>query len=53
LNDLQNGVAVTDEQLFAFVDREVTPRFPDCLTILTGFGQESVLRADAFSVISF
>lgn len=92
-----NGAAVSDEQFFAFVDREVTPRFPDGLTILAGFGQfrssqgvlvkershvlilfhpplavdsgkkiqeireaykaafqqESVLRADAFSVISF
>jgi hypothetical protein len=87
---------VSDEDFAGFVDREVTTRFPDGLTILTGYGQflgsqglikerskvlilfhpaltadaskkvdeireaykvafsqESVLRADAFSGVSF
>jgi hypothetical protein len=34
-----DGTEVTDEQFKAFLDQEVTPRFPDGLTLLTGFGQ--------------
>jgi hypothetical protein len=34
-----DGSEVTDEQFDAFVDRTVTPRFPDGLTQLTGEGQ--------------
>lgn len=33
------GPAVTDRQFMAFVDREVTPDFPDGLTIQSGRGQ--------------
>lgn len=33
------GPAVTDRQFMAFVDKEVTPDFPDGLTIQTGRGQ--------------
>lgn len=33
------GPAVTDRQFLAFVDREVTPSFPDGLTIQEGRGQ--------------
>ncbi|WP_406859954.1 DUF3574 domain-containing protein [Streptomyces sp. HUAS MG47] len=33
------GPAVTDAQFMAFVDREVTPRFPDGLTVQDGRGQ--------------
>ncbi|MDC0768873.1 DUF3574 domain-containing protein [Streptomyces sp. HD] len=33
------GPAVTDAQFMAFVDKEVTPDFPDGLTIQTGRGQ--------------
>ncbi|NUP23207.1 MAG: DUF3574 domain-containing protein [Streptomyces sp.] len=33
------GPAVTDAQFMAFVDKEVTPGFPDGLTIQTGRGQ--------------
>ncbi|MFJ8635325.1 DUF3574 domain-containing protein [Streptomyces sp. NPDC093568] len=33
------GPAVTDEQFMAFVDEEVTPDFPDGLTIQAGRGQ--------------
>ncbi|MEU6353487.1 DUF3574 domain-containing protein [Streptomyces sp. NPDC047072] len=33
------GPAVTDRQFMAFVDREVTPDFPDGLTVQTGRGQ--------------
>lgn len=31
--------AVTEEQFLAFLDAEVTPRFPDGLTLLKGLGQ--------------
>lgn len=30
---------VTDRDFFQFVDDEITPRFPDGLTLLTGYGQ--------------
>jgi hypothetical protein len=30
---------VTDREFFLFVDEEITPRFPDGLTLLTGYGQ--------------
>lgn len=33
------GPAVTDQQFMAFVDRVVTPRFPDGLTVQDGRGQ--------------
>ncbi|WP_149180594.1 DUF3574 domain-containing protein [Streptomyces sp. TRM49041] len=33
------GPDVTDRQFMAFVDREVTPRFPDGLTVQEGHGQ--------------
>ncbi|KMS68645.1 choline dehydrogenase [Streptomyces viridochromogenes] len=33
------GPAVTDRQFMAFVDKEVTPAFPDGLTIQSGRGQ--------------
>ncbi|NNN34873.1 DUF3574 domain-containing protein [Streptomyces sp. S3(2020)] len=33
------GPAVTDEQFMGFVDKEVTPDFPDGLTVRTGRGQ--------------
>ncbi|CAM5565671.1 hypothetical protein SALBM135S_10075 [Streptomyces alboniger] len=33
------GPAVTDQQFMAFVDKEVTPDFPDGLTIQDGRGQ--------------
>ncbi|MFD4633406.1 DUF3574 domain-containing protein [Streptomyces sp. NPDC058284] len=33
------GPAVTDKQFMAFVDKEVTPGFPDGLTIQNGRGQ--------------
>ncbi len=34
-----DGTAVTDEQWRTFLDEEVTPRFPDGLTVLAGIGQ--------------
>lgn len=34
-----NGSTVTEAELDGFIDREVTPRFPDGLTLLTGSGQ--------------
>ena len=34
-----DGSEVTEEELQRFVDDEVTPRFPDGLTLLTGEGQ--------------
>ncbi|MGQ4388279.1 DUF3574 domain-containing protein [Streptomyces sp. SAS_270] len=33
------GPAVTDRQFMAFVDREITPDFPDGLTVQSGRGQ--------------
>ena len=34
-----NGSSVTDKEFSAFVDKEITARFPDGLTLLTGYGQ--------------
>jgi hypothetical protein len=34
-----NGAEVTEEEWRQFLDREITPRFPDGLTVLTGLGQ--------------
>ena len=34
-----DGTAVTEAEFQHFVDTEVTPRFPDGLTVLTGYGQ--------------
>src|SRR5262245_12453435 len=36
---IKGGGAVTDEQFRAFLDAEITPRFPEGLTVLTGYGQ--------------
>lgn len=35
----RNSVPVSDEEWEAFLAAEVTPRFPDGLTVLTGYGQ--------------
>lgn len=35
----QSGEEVSDEEWRAFVETEVTPRFPDGFTVLTGYGQ--------------
>jgi Protein of unknown function (DUF3574) len=34
-----DGSSVSETQFRSFVDRVVTPRFPDGLTLLTGYGQ--------------
>jgi hypothetical protein len=34
-----NGSFVTDAEFQQFIDLQVTPRFPDGLTLLTGYGQ--------------
>jgi hypothetical protein len=34
-----DGTVVTDPEFAQFIDRAVTPRFPDGLTLLTGYGQ--------------
>jgi hypothetical protein len=34
-----DGEAVTEAEFEQFIDDEVTPRFPDGLTLLTGYGQ--------------
>jgi hypothetical protein len=36
---MPNGLEVTEEQFASFVDIYVTPRFPDGLTLLSGYGQ--------------
>jgi hypothetical protein len=35
----KDAAPVSDEEWQSFVDQEVTPRFPDGLTILQGYGQ--------------
>jgi hypothetical protein len=35
----KDGGEISDADWQAFVDAEVTPRFPDGLTVLTGYGQ--------------
>lgn len=35
----KDGGEVSDDNWRAFLDAEVTPRFPDGLTVLTGYGQ--------------
>jgi hypothetical protein len=37
--DKPDGTEVTEEEFLRFLDREITPRFPDGLTVLTGTGQ--------------
>ncbi|MBI1765376.1 MAG: DUF3574 domain-containing protein [Acidobacteria bacterium] len=34
-----DGTVVTEAQFMQFVDTVITPRFPDGLTVLTGYGQ--------------
>jgi hypothetical protein len=34
-----DGTQVSDPEFQTFLNREITPRFPDGLTLLTGFGQ--------------
>ena len=34
-----DGTAYSEDEFRAFLDKEITPRFPDGLTLLTGFGQ--------------
>ena len=48
--------AVTDEEFLAFLDQEVTPRFPDGLTLLKGDGQfrgedGMIIKEDSFLLI--
>jgi hypothetical protein len=38
-SDEHNGNVVSESDFAQFVDAEVTPRFPDGLTVLTGYGQ--------------
>jgi Protein of unknown function (DUF3574) len=47
---------VTDEQFLEFLDREITPRFPDGLTLLKGDGQFQgasgvIIKEDSFVLI--
>ena len=35
----QGGGEVSEEEWRAFIETEVTPRFPDGLTVLTAYGQ--------------
>jgi hypothetical protein len=50
------GGVVTDEEFLAFVDTEITPRFPDGLTLLKGDGQFRgedgvIIKEDSFVLI--
>jgi hypothetical protein len=51
-----DGTAVTDEEFSAFLDEQITPRFPDGLTLLKGDGQfrgedEVIIKEDSFLLI--
>ena len=51
-----DGTAVTDEEFSIFLDEQITPRFPDGLTLLKGDGQfrgESgeIIKEDSFLLI--
>jgi Protein of unknown function (DUF3574) len=51
-----DGPPVTDEEFLAFVDDEITPRFPDGLTLLKGDGQFRgeegvIIKEDSFVLI--
>ena len=51
-----DGSAVTEDEFAAFVESEVTPRFPDGLTLLVGRGQfrngaRSIVRERSFVLI--
>jgi hypothetical protein len=37
--DRADGPDVTEEEWLRFLNEEITPRFPDGLTVLTGYGQ--------------
>jgi hypothetical protein len=36
---ISDGIAVTEDEWTQFLDQEITPRFPDGLTVLTAVGQ--------------
>ena len=37
--DIKGGGRITEKQWYAFLEGEVTPRFPDGLTTIDGYGQ--------------
>jgi hypothetical protein len=45
----EDGTELTDDEFNAFLDEEITPRFPDGLTVLTGYGQWRNAAGDATS----
>jgi hypothetical protein len=50
------GLPVTEAEFFAFVDQEITPRFPDGLTVLRAEGQfrlanGQIIKEDSFLLI--
>ena len=52
----ENEPPVTDEEFLAFLDAEITPRFPDGLTLLKGDGQFRgengvIVKEDSFVLI--
>lgn len=44
---LPDGSEMTDEQWGDFLDAEITPRFPDGLTVLEGSASSSTVRASS------
>jgi hypothetical protein len=51
-----DGTEITEEEFRGFLDEEITPRFPDGLTLLTGFGQfrdstNTIVRERSFVLI--
>ena len=48
-----DGTAVTDEDFSAFLDEQITPRFPDGLTLLKGDGQFRLASGEIIKEESF
>lgn len=53
-----DGSSVSEEEFNQFINTEVTPRFPDGLTLLTGYGQfknssGTIIREKSFVLILF
>ena len=54
-SDKHDGTRVSETEFMEFVDREITPRFPDGLTLVTGYSQfldsEGVIEREQSKVL--
>ena len=48
-----DGTVVSDAEFFAFLDAQITPRFPDGLTLLEAYGQFRNAAGDIIKEKSF